>query len=353
MAVRKILRRGRKGAGTLPTATGGIARLAYEQAKKARLNVETLLKDAKLTVQQVSDDRVRMPVKSQIRFLNLVADALQDDFLGIHLAQKVDLRELGLLYYVLASSQNLFDALRRIARYSALNNEGVRLIYRQHRNTASVAFEHVGISRISDRHQIEFFVTVLFRICRQLVGRQLTPDSISFVHRRSRLPDNLRLFFGCPVRFTRNVDEVDYAGRFLEMPVISADPFLNTLLERFCEEAITGRRARSSNWRTRVENVVVQLLPHGQAHLAEVCRQIGVSSRTLSRRLASEKLTFAKVVDNLRHDLARRYVREPDLPNSEIAWLLGFRQASSFNHAFKRWTGRNPGRVRASKKNTP
>jgi len=131
MTVRKTLRRGREGTVTPPTATGGIARLAYEQAKQARLNFGALLKDAKLTVQQVSDDSVRVPVRSQIQFLNLVGAALQRDFLGIQLAQTVDLREVGLLYYVLASSQNLGDALHRVARYSALNNEGVRLIYRQ------------------------------------------------------------------------------------------------------------------------------------------------------------------------------------------------------------------------------
>jgi Arabinose-binding domain of AraC transcription regulator, N-term len=162
MIVRKKLRRGREGAGFPPTATGGIARLANEQAKKAKLNLEALLKDAQLTAEQVADDRVRMPVKSQIRFLNLVADALPDDFLGIHLAQKFDLREVGLLYYVLASSQNLADALRRVARYSALNNEGVQVIYRQQQTTASVAFEYVGVSRAGDRHQIEFFCDSAF-----------------------------------------------------------------------------------------------------------------------------------------------------------------------------------------------
>ncbi|HZC56418.1 MAG TPA: AraC family transcriptional regulator [Xanthobacteraceae bacterium] len=349
MAVRKMLRRGREGAVTPPTATGGIARLAYEEAKQAKLNFGVLLKDAKLTVQQVSDDNDRVPVKSQIRFLNLVAAALQKDFLGIRLAQKVDLREVGLLYYILASSQILGDALRRVARYSAINNEGVRLIYRQHQKTASITFEHVGISRVADRHQIEFFVTVLFRICQQLVGRRLTPDSISFVHRRRSLPADLRLYFGCQVRFSSKLDEIVYARRVLEMPVISADPFLNKLLERFCEEAIAGRRVRSSNWRTKIENAVAQLLPHGRSQVADVCSQIGVSSRTMSRRLASEKLTFAKLLDDLRHDLAKRYLREPNLPISEIAWLLGYRQTSSFNHAFKRWTGTRPSRVRASR----
>jgi AraC-like DNA-binding protein len=67
-----------------------------------------------------------------------------------------------------------------------------------------------------------------------------------------------------------------------------------------------------------------------------------VSRRTLARRLADENLTFRKVLDNLRFDLAKRYFREQDLPASEVAWLLGYREASTLNHAFKRWTGSAP-----------
>ena len=195
-------------------------------------------------------------------------------------------------------------------------------------------------------------MTVLFRICRQLVGRQLTPDSISLVHRRSSLPADLRLFFGCPVRFSSKLDEVVYGRSLLEIPAISADPFLNKLLSQFCEEALAGRRMRSSNWRTKIENAVAQLLPHGRSQVADVCSQIGVSSRTMSRRLAAEGVTFAEVLDDLRHDLAKRYLREPDLPICEIAWLLGYRETSSFDHAYRRWTGTRPRRVRANSKST-
>lgn len=350
MAVRKTVRR-RERLGVPPTATGGIARLAYQQANKAKLNSNALLKDAKLTVHQLSDDHVRIPVKNQIRFLNLVAETLQDEFLGIHLAQKVDLREVGLLYYVLASSQTLADALRRVARYSVLNNEGVQLIYRQSQTTASVAFKHIGVSRVTDRHQIEFFVTVLLRICRQLVGRQLAPVNISLVHHRAALPTDLLLFFGCPVRFSKKCDELMYAREALDIAVATADPFLNKLLGRFCEQALAGRRMRlSSDWRTKIENVVVQLLPHGQPHVADVCGALGVSTRTMSRRLASEGVTFAEVLNELRRNLAERYLREPDLPISKIAWLLGYRESSSFNHAYRRWTGTRPGRLRAHEK---
>jgi AraC-like DNA-binding protein len=328
-----------------PTATGGIARLAYGQTKAAGKDPTDFLLRAKLTEQQITDAHIRVPVKAQIDFLNLVADALQDEFLGIRLAQKVDLRELGLMFYVLASSAKLKDALQRVERYSGINNEGIRIGYRAEQG--SIAFHHVGISRSSDRHQIEFFATILLRICRHIVDRQLVPLTIKFMHHRAHLPSDLRSFFGCDVTFGSRTDEIIFSKQLVERAVVSADPYLNSMLEKFCDETVSNRREISSDWRLKVENAIARLLPHGQARMPNVCRELGVSSRTLSRRLTSEGHTFAEVLDALRSDLAKRYLREPDLTISEIAWLLGYRQTSSFDHAFKRWTGKMPSHARA------
>jgi AraC-like DNA-binding protein len=113
-------------------------------------------------------------------------------------------------------------------------------------------------------------------------------------------------------------------------------------LVQYCDEALASRIAKSSAWRLSVENAIAPLLPHGRARIAEISQRLGISPRTLERRLATEGLTFSRVLDELRLDLAKRYLRERGLPISEIAWLLGYREASAFNHAFKRWTGTTP-----------
>ncbi len=96
--------------GALPTASGAITRLAYAHAKEAGVELEPILKKVELTVHQIEDPSVRLRVRDQIRFLNLVAIALKDDFLGFHLAQSPDLREMGWLYYVSASSETMGEA---------------------------------------------------------------------------------------------------------------------------------------------------------------------------------------------------------------------------------------------------
>jgi Arabinose-binding domain of AraC transcription regulator, N-term len=114
--------------GTVPAAAGMIARLAYARARQAGIELDALLKKADLTEQQIADRGARFAVNRQIRLLNLAASALQDEFLGFHLAQQLpDLRELGMLYCVAASSDTLADTLRRTARYSSTVNEGLSI----------------------------------------------------------------------------------------------------------------------------------------------------------------------------------------------------------------------------------
>lgn len=324
----------------IPTSTGTIARLACALAEEKGVDVEGLLKAAGLSRELIDDPNGRLEVQNQIKFLELAAKALDDDLLGFHLSQRFDLRVLGLPYYVLASSERLDEAFRHAERYSSVVNEGIRLTLRE-RGKLSIAVEYVGVARHSDQHQIEFWIAALIRICRQITNRRLTPDSVSFAHRR-KPSSELSAFFGCVIGFGSDVDEAVFSPSIRDVAVISGDPFLNQLLIKYCEEALAYRSARRRSFAPTVENAIALLMPHGKAQAAEVARRLGLSQKTLARRLWSEGLRFANVRQQLRCDLAKRHLADKGLSISEIAWLLGYRDVGAFTNAFKRWTGRPP-----------
>jgi hypothetical protein len=209
-----------------PHAAGMFSRLACARAKAAGIEVAPLMAKAGVTSQQIEDDRVWLAVDKQIRFVELIADALQDDLLGFHLARDFDLREIGLLYYVLNSSEQLGDALRRAARYSTIMNEGVALRLREGKELAAT-IHYIGVERLSDRHQIEALMTALVRVCRQVTDRRLLPSCIRFVHHRKGGCPELDSFMGCAVEFGAYTDEVAFDGAAQQMPVVNADPYLN------------------------------------------------------------------------------------------------------------------------------
>jgi AraC-like DNA-binding protein len=332
--------------GVLPTATGLITRLAYARARESGIAPGPLLKKAGLTEQQIDDRGVRLKVHQQIRFLNLVAEAIEDECLGFHLALAIDLRELGFLYYVAASSDDLERAVQRTARYGSMVNEGLSLRSLEGGETG-IAMGYVGVSRHLDRQQMEFCLTFLVRLVRHLTGVQLAPTRVTLRHGRSDQSSELSAFLGCNIDFAQSADEIAFAAAARTIPLVSADRYLNELLIANFEEALSRRPTVRGSLRTAVENAVVPLLPHGKARVGEIARQLGLSERTLARRLVAEGLTYSEILESLRRELARQYLADPGLSISQVAWLLGYEETSAFTHAFKRWMGMTPREARA------
>jgi AraC-like DNA-binding protein len=318
-----------------------ITRLACARARTAGIDLPPLLHRAHLTVREIADETMALAVPDQINCLNLIAEALPDRMLGFHLLLKLDLRQLGFLHYVATSAETLGEALRRTARYSGIVNEGIALAADAGK-TLKVTFDYAGVSRLTDRHQIEAWVSGLVRACRDMTARELQPVSIKLMHQRIPESAELDSFFGRAVEFGADCDEVAFAGDAAGVPVVSADPYLSKLLISYCDRALGEHKAPRGALRANVENAIAALLPHAQARLESVARKLGVSPRTLRRKLAAEGLTFARILEELRLVLAKRYLAEHDLSVSRIAWLLGYTEVSGFSHAFRRWTGRPP-----------
>ncbi|HET7085568.1 MAG TPA: AraC family transcriptional regulator [Rhizomicrobium sp.] len=334
------------GASHFPTSTGGIARLAYAKLQLAGIPTEPLLIRAGLSEDDMRDSTKRIRVRDQIVFLNLAAHALRDDFLGFHLAMHVEFRELGLFYYVLASSANLKEAFERAVHYSTIVNEGIiqEMIASKHHG---ISVRYAGVSRHLDRHQIEFWMVALVRICRKLTERRIVPRSVRFVHMRRSGHARFAQIFGDHVEFGASVDEIVFADNLEQIPLVEADPYLNRLLVKFCEEAMANRHSKIGSFQSSVENTVVPLLPHGKAEVGEIARRLGVSRRTLARRLSGEGLSYSKLLEDLKLHLARRYLADGNLSISQIAWLLGYQEIGAFSRAFKHWTGKTPREARS------
>jgi AraC-like DNA-binding protein len=330
---------------SIPTTSGIATRLACERMQAARIDMEPLLEKAGLTKRQVDDADFRLSVERQIRFLNLAASALRDEHLGFHLGQEADLRKYGLIYYAAASSETLGDTLQRVARYVSNANESLSIKFFGGKNIRMV-ISYVGIARHLDRHQIECWLTVLIRTWRKLTSYPVGPSHVSLTHRRRGDFSKFAAFLGCNIEFGAAVDEVVFPSSMAAIPIVSADPYLNKLLTAKFEEAHFPPPTTRGSFQSVVENAIAPLLPHGNAREGEIARRCGLSRRTFVRRLTSEGLTFSRVLNGLRRDLAAQYLADHALSISQIAWLLGYQKVSAFTNAFKHWTGKTPREAR-------
>ena len=330
----------------MPSAQGTLARLTAERVRRAGFDLGPLLLRAGLTIDQIKNPEQRIGVRNQIAFLETAAEALNDNFLGFTLAAEADCRDLGLLYYVMASSDTLGEALARVARYSRIGNEAIVLQFRAARE-ACLRLTYSGISRHADRHQIEAFMVICVRVSRLLTGRRVVPARVSIAHVRSGSTLRFARFLGENIEFGSDVDEIVFPEGSMELPLVGADPRLNKILLKVCDEALAAHSGNASAFRVTVENTMGPLLPHGEARVDVVAKKLGMSKRTLARRLSAEGVTFMELLQQLKESLASRYLEDDGVPISKIAWLLGFEEVSSFSHACRRWMGKSPRQLRS------
>jgi len=167
----------------------------------------------------------------------------------------------------------------------------------------------------------------------------------------------------CPVPLGPRAPYEDYFGyRLQEGPVPSVSfsaedarrPFLtaNHGMWSFFEPALRKRLHdldRQATMTERVRSVLLEALPAGDLAMDAVCRKLGISTRTLQRRLRDEGGSFQKTLDQVRSSLAQHYLEHSAMTNAEISFLLGFEDPNSFVRAFQRWTGTTPQTVRAAR----
>jgi AraC-like DNA-binding protein len=170
-------------------------------------------------------------------------------------------------------------------------------------------------------------------------------EAVYFRHPAPEQTAAYREVFGGPVRFGAPVDAVLVARACLDAPLREADSALASILERHVQ-LLLGDRAGAPTLQGRIARLLGSELAGGRPGSTPIARRLNMSPRTLRRLLHDEGTTFRDVVSEVRRELAFRYLRDPEVPIGEVAFLVGFSDANAFHRAFKRWTGRTPGEFR-------
>jgi AraC-like DNA-binding protein len=153
-----------------------------------------------------------------------------------------------------------------------------------------------------------------------------------------------RKVFRCPVHFNQPRNEMVCDAEWLDKALVQANAFTHSMLVEMCDDVLEKSRT-PYGVAARVRQTLV-MQPGKFAQVDEMAEELGMSVRTLRRRLDAEQTSYHDIVSDVRRHLAIRYLSETKLTNDEIAERLGYSDAANFRHAFKRWTGKNPGDYR-------
>ena len=144
---------------------------------------------------------------------------------------------------------------------------------------AAIGLDYVDVDRQSDRHQIEFWLVTLVRICRKVTDTRLAPHHLRIRHRRDETPAEMRSFFGCDVEFGAASDEIIFPAPVASLPIVGSDNYLNDLLLRYAEEALADRPQERASLRSAVE----RSLRRSCSHMPKPAHRTSPKSSPLAR----------------------------------------------------------------------
>lgn len=195
------------------------------------------------------------------------------------------------------------------------------------------------------RHAREYMIASMLERGRRISGERWNPRVVRFEHPEPADTTLHRKIFQAPLEFGCSASELLFDRAILDRPVVTADPALHAVIARYAEKLIE-RLPRLDSPTDRVRQSVTRMLRDGVPEIERVARDLGTSVRSLQRMLSAERLTFRHLTDDVRRELAVRYVNERRLTLLEIAFTLGFSDSTTFHRAFRRWTGHAPGEFR-------
>ncbi len=285
----------------------------------------------------------RVPRAALNRLWALAVEATGDPAFGLQAARFTAQTTFHALGYAVLASSTLREAFERIIRYRRLIGDVIELSLR---DDGEVGRFEIDVSAQPDVpfHAVDAIAAISARQARLLRG--CDPRRATFARPEPRDTEPYRRTLRAPLAWDAPVNALEFARADLDAPL----PAGNAELARANDEVLVRYLARLEHTRTsaRVQQALLDALPGGVPSKPTIARALGMSARTLQRQLAAEGTSFSEVVDEARIALARTYVAEGRLSVTEIAFVLGFADTSTFSRAFKRWTGSSPRGYRSS-----
>lgn len=303
-----------------------------------------LLERAGIDVDDGTDPNAFVPIDKVVMLWMHAVALTGDENLAMHVAEWTPEGSRSIMYYLFANALTVGDALRKVVTfYRSIGNTGQASI-EEEQSRVALRYDNVpGFA--ATRQAREWALVAAYCGVRSATGVDFTPESVELSFPPPADTREHERIFGCPVLFERDASRLWLRRADWERHARHADPDLLRILESRAQDMVDELPGLESIG-SALRSVVLFDLERGVPTIHDVAKRLGLSSRTLQRRLAEEGLSFSDIVERTREDTARRLLREQNLALAEVAELLGFSDQSAFTRAFRAWSGTTPAEFR-------
>jgi AraC-like DNA-binding protein len=303
-----------------------------------------LLADAGVPAAALADPDVRVTADGLRDVLTLATERTGAPTFALRAGQCLRPGDLGLLEYLVRTSSSLAEIGDKLGRYHRLAGDlPPEIEADEHRVVCRLPpAGPEGHVPIVEEYNLSFWA----KLARMIQDESLRPIEVQLTGPVPSYADEAAALFGAPVRFASPKNGLVFDRRTIAAVVIPVDEGLRRAVGESAAQALAALGPDPiTTDRVRTQ---IQLQLRGEGVGAEsVARALGMSPRTLRRRLEAEETTFQAQRDAVRRELALEHMRESQLAISEIAYLLGFAETTAFHRAFRRWTGKTPNQYRS------
>ena len=309
-----------------------------------KLAVPAVLRRAGLPAGFFQQEKIYASTAELFALWRAICEMSPDPGIGLKLGAEPRFERYHPAAIAAVCSRSFRDALQRIARYKQLTcPEEIRVNTRQ--DEASVEFIFLQAEEVQPDVLVDVGLSWIASIGRRGTDGQLTPLRVELtcsVQNRELLESH----FGCRVRFKADRNALVFRNSDLDRPFVTHNEDLLTAIGDHLETELQARRA-SLNTEEQVKRTLKRSLAGKRPTLQHIAQALGMSARTLQRRLTDANVTFQQLVEDARRELAHHYLEQSIIELNEVAYLLGYEDANSFFRAFQAWEGTSPGEWRA------
>jgi len=334
-----------------PTSTGGGKTTLCSWVKAvcraldaAGCDSARLLAEAGFEANALDGPTARCALSSSLRLWRIAMAVTGDPAFGLKVASHIKPTSFHALSYAISASSTLKEAFERAQRYSHIGSDAIDYEF-----MLCGCEYHFVIAPSADLgdEPIDALVGSHLRMCRSLIGRDYSPLRIEFRRLRPAKIDDFVSLLRAPLIFDAPDTRLVFDRDSIERPLEGGNPELARHNDAIALKYLS--QLERENIEVRVREVLPQRLASGEPSQEDIAEILGMSARTLQRKLGEAGTTYKEILDDTRRELALAYLSAPRHSVSDVTYLLGFSAGSCFTRAFRRWTGCSPTDWRAGR----
>ena len=311
--------------------------------EELRLSPETVLRQAGLPMGLFKQEKILVSTEEFFALYRGIAEASNDPGVGLKLGTEERIEHYDPIKIAALSARSFRDAVQRLARYKRLTcPEEIRLVERG--NECAVQFVWLLAHEKEPPLLVDVCFAWIVSIGRRGTRRPVNPKRVE-LQRASAHRDIYEAHFRCPIKFKANQNALVFSKADMELPFVTHNADLLAIVAPQLEAELTQQLAQKT-FSEQAKGILKQLLAGQRPGIQDLARELHLSTRTLQRRLTEHGITFQRLLEEARRELARHYLLHSSRELNETAYLLGYEDANSFFRAFHHWEGTSPGQWR-------